>query len=163
MYCTFEAWFISHVYGKWPNNLCLSKCTDEPRPISQPESSSQQPGVSHTAEYSNTTITLKPILELKIAGEVLSTLSINLRSFRPIRTLLKFVSQPKDPITLHRLIVSKNYWRRSGGGGAKMEVANWIVTIALLCHTVLPFHWLLSRPLITRMNGINLIIQWRRR
>lgn len=73
--------------------------------------------------------------------------------------LVTFAAQPKDAITLVRLIVSKNYWCRSCGGGGKMEAANWIVTVALLCHTVLPPHWLPSRPLITRMNGINLTIQ----
>lgn len=105
------------------------------------------------------TITEKPIWELKIAGETLPTHPINLMSKWPISMLVKFAALPKDPITLHRLIVSKNYWRRSGGGGAKMEASNWIVTIALLCHTVLLLHWLLFRPLITRMTGINLIIR----
>lgn len=85
---------------------------------------------------------------------------INLKSSQPISMLVASAAQPKDAITLLRLIVSKNYWCRSCGGGAKMEAANWIVTIALLCHTVLPLHWLPSRPLITRMNGINLAIQW---
>lgn len=70
------------------------------------------------------------------------------------------VAQPKDAIILHRLNVSKSCWCRSCGGGAKMGPANWIVTSALLCHTELPLHWLPSRPLITRMNGINLTIQW---
>lgn len=108
----------------------------------------------------STAITPKPISELQIAGEALSIHPINLKSFQPIGMLGAFAAQPKDTITLHRLIVSKNYWCRSCGGGAKMEAANWIVTGALLCHTVLPLHWLPSRPLITRMNGINLTIQW---
>lgn len=108
----------------------------------------------------STAITLKPISELQIAGEVPSTHPINLKSFQPIGMLGAFAAQPKDAITLHRLIVSKNYWCRSCGGGAKMEAANWIVKGAVLCHTVLPLHWLPSKPLITRMNGINLTIQW---
>lgn len=104
-------------------------------------------------------ITLKPISELKI-GEAPSTHPINPKSFQPISMLVAFAAQPKDAITLLRLIVSKNWSCRSCGGDAKMEAANWIVTVALLCHTVLPLHWLPSRPLITRMNGINLSIQW---
>lgn len=105
------------------------------------------------------TITQEPISELEIAGEALPTHPINLRFLWPISTLVKFAALPRDPITLQRLIVSKTYWRRSGGGGAKTKAANWIVTIALLCHSVLLLHWLLSRPLITRMNGIDLILQ----
>ncbi len=104
-------------------------------------------------------ITLKLISELK-TEEAPSTHPINLKSFQPISMLVAFAAQAKDAITLLRLIVSKNYWCRSCGGGAKMEGANWIVTEALLCHTVLLLHWLPSRPLITRMNGINLTIQW---
>lgn len=85
---------------------------------------------------------------------------INLESFHPISMLVVLATQPADAITLLRLIVSRNYWCRSCGGGAKMEAANWIVTVALLCHTVLALQWMPSRPLITRMNGINLTIQW---
>lgn len=107
----------------------------------------------------STAITLKPISVLKIE-EAPSTHPINLKSFQPISMLVALAAQPKDAITSLRLIVSKNYWCRSCGGGAKTEAANWIVTEALLCHTVLPLHWLPSRPLITRMNGINLTIQW---
>lgn len=42
---------------------------------------------------------------------------------------------------------------------AKTGEANWIVTVAPPCHTVLPLRWLPSRPLITRMNEINLAVQ----
>lgn len=42
---------------------------------------------------------------------------------------------------------------------AKAGEANWIVTVAPPCHTVLPLRWLPSRPLITRMNEINLGVQ----
>lgn len=42
---------------------------------------------------------------------------------------------------------------------AKTGEANWIVTAAPPCHTVLPLRWLPSRPLITRMNEINLSVQ----
>lgn len=108
----------------------------------------------------STAITLEPISELKIEGEAPSTHPINLESSQPIGMLVASAAQPEDAITLLRLIVSKNYWCRSCGGGAKMEAANWIVTRALLCHTVLALHWLPSRPLITRMNEINLTIQW---
>lgn len=71
-------------------------------------------------------------------------------------------AQETDGITSHRLIVSKTHWCRSCGGGAKTEAANWIVTGAVPRKAVLRVHWLPSRRLITRMNEINLAIQWSR-